>query len=317
MSRPHSVSQDGGRRTSGRIFVRRQQPAKRRMSSEHWKRFDETRIDAHSFRFTLPGQVEVAADRDRDLFKPMVSCLDVEILRRGKPILGDAQARRAIPQDYQPVWAVVGQRTKQQRVCHAEDGGVRPNPNRQRQYCRHCEPWVLCERAKSESNVLHPWVHWNVMLAQPTVAAKWMSGQAAAMAAHRVYGNLKIRGRAAQAFDLTGRALLQHLHHRRRSPYLRLGDEQVNMFWHHHVSHHHKAITLARLFQNREGAVAAGRGAQKRQSPVVRGSDKVQMMSAVSPMQAAGHNKPIVRQHRTRPCKERKDGAPSVPEREK
>src|SRR5262252_7825734 len=94
----------------------------------------------------------------------MVPCLDIEILRRGKPILGDVQARRTIPQDHQPVWAVIRQRTEQQGACNTEDGGVRTNPNRQRQYSGQCEPDVLCEGAKSESNVQHPRVHWKVIL---------------------------------------------------------------------------------------------------------------------------------------------------------
>jgi hypothetical protein len=38
-------------------------------------------------------------------------------------------------------------------------------------------------------------------------------------------------------------------------------------------------------------AARTARSAQKRQSPVARGSDKVQLMSAVGPMQPAGHNK--------------------------
>ena len=48
--------------------------------------------------------------------------------------------------------------------------------------------------------------------------------------------------------------------------------------------------SLPRLFQNREKGIAAARGAQKRQSAVAGGSDKVQVMSAVGAMQAAGHN---------------------------
>jgi hypothetical protein len=60
----------------------------------------------------------------------------------------------------------------------------------------------------------------------------------------------------------------------------------------HHIAHDDEAITLASLFQNRQEGIAAARRAQKRQSPVARGSDKVQVMSAIGAMQAAGHNKP-------------------------
>ena len=159
-SRPHAVGQDGRRRSPGRIFVRCQQPAECRTSTEHGKKIRRDANDADSFRVTLPGQVVVAANRDRDLLKSMVPCLDVEILRRGKPILGDVQSGGTIPQNHQPVGAVVRQRTEQQCVCNTEDGGVRTDPNRQRQYRGQCEARVLGERAKSESNVLHPGVHW-------------------------------------------------------------------------------------------------------------------------------------------------------------
>ena len=46
----------------------------------------------------------------------------------------------------------------------------------------------------------------------------------------------------------------------------------------------------AGLFQNRKEAVAAARRAQKGQSPVTRTGDKVQMMSPIRAMQAAGHD---------------------------
>jgi hypothetical protein len=49
----------------------------------------------------MTGEVVVAPDSDRYLFKTMMPMLDVEILRRGKPILGEVQAGRAIPQDRQ------------------------------------------------------------------------------------------------------------------------------------------------------------------------------------------------------------------------
>ena len=111
------------------------------------------------------------------------------------------------------------------------------------------------------------------------------------------------------------RALLQHLHHRRWSSNLRFSYQQVKMLRHDHVPDNHEPVALPRLFQNREEAVAAALRAQKRQSPVARASDKVQVMRAVGAMQSAGHNSPCYGQHRTRPCKNRKDGAPRVPER--
>ena len=69
------------------------------------------------------------------------------------------------------------------------------------------------------------------------------------------------------------------------------------------------------LFQNREQAVATACGAQERQSVITRATDKVQVMGAVGAMQATGHDKQNgTGSIATRPCKKRKDGAPSVPE---
>jgi len=113
------------------------------------------------------------------------------------------------------------------------------------------------------------------------------------------------------AFSLPTRrepSLLQYLHHRGRSSDLR----------HNNVSHDHESITPPRLFQNREEAVAAARAAQKRQSPVARPGDKVQVIAAVTAMQSAGHSKLHgTGGSATRPWQDRKDEAPTVSERER
>src|SRR5579864_3173552 len=63
-------------------------------------------------------------------------------------------------------------------------------------------------------------------------------------------------------------ALFDHLHYRRRTSHLRFGEQQMNMFGHDHVTNDDKSIALARLFENREKAVASPRRVQKRQTPI-------------------------------------------------
>lgn len=104
--------------------------------------------------------------------------------------------------------------------------------------------------------------------------------------------------------------LLQHLHYCRWISSLRFADEQVNMLWHDYVSHDDEAIPLPCLFQYREESVTAAHRAQERRSPVAGASDKVQVVSAVSAMQAGRHDTHSTGVVATRPCKERKDGAP-------
>src|SRR5271154_5688680 len=107
-------------------------------------------------------------------------------------------------------------------------------------------------------------------------------------------------------------------HHGRRSSDLGFRDEQVNVPGHDDITHDYEAIALAGLFENREKPVTAPGGAQKGQSPVAGASDKVQVMSAVGTVQTAGHDTDdSIRSIVARPCKERKDRAPRVLERER
>jgi hypothetical protein len=89
-----------------------------------------------------------------------------------------------------------------------------------------------------------------------------------------------------------GGALLQHLHHGRGSSDFGFSQKKMYVFRHYDVADDDESVALARLFQNREEAVAAASGAQKRQSPVAGAGDKVQVMRAVTAMQTAGHDKP-------------------------
>src|SRR5260370_6417987 len=63
------------------------------------------------------------------------------------------------------------------------------------------------------------------------------------------------------------------------------------MFRHHNISNHYEAVALASLLQHGEEAVTAPRGSQKRQAPIARTRDKVQVSGAVVSMQAARHDK--------------------------
>ena len=87
------------------------------------------------------------------------------------------------------------------------------------------------------------------------------------------------------------RALLYHLHHGGRSSDFWFRDQQVDVLRHDDVPDDHEPVALAGLLQHGEEAITAERRAQKRQSPVTRTGDKVQVMSAVGAMQAAGHDK--------------------------
>jgi len=82
------------------------------------------------------------------------------------------------------------------------------------------------------------------------------------------------------------------------------------MFRHHEISHDYQAVALASLFEHGEKAVAAPRGAQKREAAIARTRDKVQVTGAVVAMQAARHDKDdAISGIAAHPCKKRKDRA--------
>ena len=90
------------------------------------------------------------------------------------------------------------------------------------------------------------------------------------------------------------RAMFHHLHSGRRRSHLGFADQQMNMFWHDHVSDNHKPIPLANLFQNFQKPVAFPGFTKQGFSSVARTRDKVQVMSAVETLQAGRYGKPMV-----------------------
>ena len=50
-----------------------------------------------------------------------MTVLDVEILGGGKPVFGDVQAWRAIPENRQTIGVFIGQGMEQERVGYTED----------------------------------------------------------------------------------------------------------------------------------------------------------------------------------------------------
>jgi hypothetical protein len=91
----------------------------------------------------------------------------------------------------------------------------------------------------------------------------------------------------------------------------------MNVLRYNDVTDHHESISLAHLFENGKEAVAPTRPVQKGQSSIAGTGDKVQVMRAVGAMQTAGHGKSHgIGSIDTRPCKKRKDEAPTVSKRE-
>jgi hypothetical protein len=53
---------------------------------------------------------------------------DIEILRRGKPVLGDVEAGRAVPENHQPFCIFIRKWPQQQSAGHAKIAVLAPMP---------------------------------------------------------------------------------------------------------------------------------------------------------------------------------------------
>ena len=95
--------------------------------------------------------------------------------------------------------------------------------------------------------------------------------------------------------------MLQNLHHRRRRPSLRLRNQKMNVFRHHHIPNQQKLITRASLLQNFQKHVPFPRCPQQRTPPVATASNEMQMPMPINPLQFFAHRMGLSRQTSS-PC---------------
>ncbi len=127
--------------------------------AEHRQQVRRHADRADALGLAVAGQVLVAADRERDLLEPAVARPDVEVLRGREPVLHDAEARRAVPEDDEAVGIRVGQRAQQERAGDAEDRGVRADAQRDREHGGEREPGRLPEGPERVAEVLRERLH--------------------------------------------------------------------------------------------------------------------------------------------------------------
>jgi hypothetical protein len=156
---PRAVIEDSDAGAARGILVFGEQTPERGPRAQHRQKVRRDPDRADALRLAVTRQVVVATDRDRDLLEPQMSRLDVEILRRGKPVFRDAQARRSAPDDREAFRVLIRQRAQEQRARDAEDGRVGADADGDRHQGREREPGVPGKRADRVAQILHQSVH--------------------------------------------------------------------------------------------------------------------------------------------------------------
>jgi hypothetical protein len=132
---PGAVAENRGGVVTGDIFVGKKQSAHCGAIAEQREKIRGDANCADAFGIAVAGEIVVGAESDGGVFEAGVAILDVEILRGGKPILSDAEAGGAVPEDDELAGVFVGKRAKQKRAGDAEDGSVGADADGERQDC--------------------------------------------------------------------------------------------------------------------------------------------------------------------------------------
>src|SRR5580658_4853132 len=106
-----------------------------------------------ALRAAIASKIVISADGDGHLLESAMAVLDVEILRRGKPILGYVQTRRTIPQNHQSIRIRISERAQQKRIRNAEKRSAGANSNRQRKRYDRDKSGSLPEATECVANV--------------------------------------------------------------------------------------------------------------------------------------------------------------------
>src|ERR1700690_1296527 len=89
----------------------------------------------------------------------MILSLDVVVLPRRGPILGDSDSRRAQPENRESVGMREGKRLQQQRARDAEDGRVRANSDRERKHNHQRQPRIFQKHPRAVAQILNQCAH--------------------------------------------------------------------------------------------------------------------------------------------------------------
>src|SRR6185437_4658811 len=123
-------------------------PAARRRNAEYAEIVRRNMNSLHLFRTVAASQVETGTREivRRDSIEYPVPVLESHELRNR---LGIARPVRILPLDpHNPVRVRIRQRAQQNRVYNGKDGGIRPDPQRQRGNRGRGESWTLPQPAQ-------------------------------------------------------------------------------------------------------------------------------------------------------------------------
>src|SRR3954466_14312565 len=95
-ARPDAIAQNYHVWSAVTVVARSKEAALSRLRAQQRQQVIGNPDHAYAFRLAFTSQVVIASNGHRNLLKSMVIVLDIEILRAGKPVPGNAQSGRGV-----------------------------------------------------------------------------------------------------------------------------------------------------------------------------------------------------------------------------
>jgi hypothetical protein len=141
------------------LLVRGKLPAEQRIDAEQRKEVRGRRSSQDRFHVPFPSDTcGILAGHRSNVFQELTLFAEVHNLRAGDPRML-LETTQIDPDQIQPIGLVIRQRRQKHSVDHAEDGGVRPDPEGERQHNGECEARSFDELPNSEADVSQQFTH--------------------------------------------------------------------------------------------------------------------------------------------------------------
>ena len=149
------MAQDHDRSLAWLILFRKQEPAVEGSRPEEMEQARRREQSLHPLRLVETEKRAAATLRDGHLFERSVLRPEVDVLPWRGPVLRDVDSGGSQPEHREAIGIRVGKRFQQERVDHAEDRGVRADPDRQRGDDHEGDARASSQGANGVADVLH------------------------------------------------------------------------------------------------------------------------------------------------------------------
>ena len=138
----------------GRVFLRSEIASKLRLNAKQIEEIGRNTAPIETFGFTVPSEIKTALRHRGHPREDAVLALPIEKISRRRRVLREPEMGLLVPHHHELVRVLERQRAQQDGIDHAEDRGVRSDPERERGDRHNREAGVLGQRPQTVADIL-------------------------------------------------------------------------------------------------------------------------------------------------------------------